>query len=169
MISRNTAFAFKGKSIDALGRAAIGRAYVLEGSARKAGERVRITARLIEAATDAHLWAERYDRTLDDIFAVQDDVVERLVGTLSGWDGALAKGWKEVVRRKPAESLGAWDYYLLAKDAQWCVDRGGKVESRRLLERAVALQGNRLKGLRRFGAAVSRGSRGSRPLSCDGF
>ena len=109
--------------------------FLLEGSVRRAGERVRVTARLIEAATGVRFWAERYDRTLEDIFAVQDDVVERLVGTLSGWDGALAKEWKKVVRRKPAESLGAWDCYLLAKDAQWSVDRGGKAENRRLLER----------------------------------
>jgi adenylate cyclase len=140
VIAPGSSFAFRERHVDLaeIGRR-LGVRFLLEGSVRRAGEHVRVTARLIEAATGARFWAERYDRTLEDIFAVQDEVVERLVGTLSGWDGALAKEWKEVARRKPAESLGAWDYYLLAKDTQWSVDRGSKAENRRLLEQAVAL------------------------------
>ena len=75
MIARNSTFAYKGRAVDVqqVGRE-LGVRYVLEGSVRKAGSRVRITAQLIDAATGAHVWAERYDRALDDIFAVQDEI-----------------------------------------------------------------------------------------------
>ncbi len=78
VISRNTAFSFKGKSVNSAQVARqLNVRYVLEGSVRKAGGRVRITAQLIEGATDGHVWAERYDRTLDDIFALQDEIHRR--------------------------------------------------------------------------------------------
>ena len=85
VIARNSSFAFRGKptSIAEIGRQ-LGVSYLLEGSVRRAGPRVRITAQLIEAATGAHLWAERYDRSLDDIFAVQDEVAQTIVSTLVG-------------------------------------------------------------------------------------
>ena len=80
VIARNSSFAFRGKSIDLgeIGRR-LGVSYLLEGSVRRAGARVRVTAQLIEAATGAHLWAERYDRSIDDIFAVQDEVAQTIV------------------------------------------------------------------------------------------
>ena len=80
VIARNSSFAFRGKSIDLteIGRK-LGVSFILEGSVRRAGQRVRITAQLIEAASGAHLWAERYDRGLDDIFAVQDEVAQMIV------------------------------------------------------------------------------------------
>ena len=85
VIARNSSFAFRGKAIEMaeIGRR-LGVSYLLEGSVRRAGARVRITAQLIEAATGAHLWAERYDRSLDDIFAVQDEVAQTIVSTLVG-------------------------------------------------------------------------------------
>ena len=85
VIARNSSFAFRGKptSLVDIGRQ-LGVSYLLEGSVRRAGSRLRITAQLIEAATGAHLWAERYDRSLDDIFAVQDEVAQTIVTTLVG-------------------------------------------------------------------------------------
>ena len=103
VIARNSSFAFRGKSI---GIAEIGRrlgvSYLLEGSVRRAGDRMRITAQLIEAATGAHLWAERYDRSLDDIFAVQDEVAQMIVLSCTA-------GWKTPSSHKRFESRqSAW-------------------------------------------------------------
>ena len=83
VLSRNTAFTFKGKSVD-VGQIArqLKVGHVLEGSVRKAGGRVRITAQLIDAARDSHIWAERYDRDLNDIFALQDEISEAIVAAL---------------------------------------------------------------------------------------
>ena len=87
VIARNSSFTYKGRSVDVrtIGRD-LGVRSVLEGSIRRAGNRVRITAQLIDAATGAHLWADRYDRDLTDIFEVQDEVVERIVGALAVTD-----------------------------------------------------------------------------------
>ena len=84
VIARNSSFTFKGKNVDVqeVGRE-LGVRYVLEGSVRKSGNRVRITAQLIDATTGGHLWAERFDRDLTDIFAVQDDVTQHIVGALA--------------------------------------------------------------------------------------
>ena len=110
VIARNSSFAFRGKSVEMaeIGRR-LGVSYLLEGSVRRAGARVRITAQLIEAATGAHLWAERYDRSLDDIFAVQDEVAQMIVSTLFGRieDAKLRQSL-----RKPTVSLAAYDFLL---------------------------------------------------------
>jgi adenylate cyclase len=82
--------------------------YVVEGSVRRAGSRVRITAQLIDAVEDTHLWAERYDRGLEDIFAVQDEVTRAIVTTI---EPHLADTERQRARRKPPESLGAWESY----------------------------------------------------------
>ena len=84
VIARNSSFAFRGKAMDVreIGRA-LGAGYVVEGSVRRAGERVRITAQLIDAATGAHLWAERYDRPLEDVFAIQDEIARGIVATVA--------------------------------------------------------------------------------------
>ena len=113
VIARHTAFTFKGKSIKASEVGGeLGVDYVLEGSVRKAGNRVRITAQLIEAATDNHVWAERYDRQLDDIFEVQDEVTQSIVATLPG---RLQAADAERVKTKPAENLAAYDHMLRGK------------------------------------------------------
>jgi adenylate cyclase len=110
VIARNSSFTFRGKSIDLaeIGRR-LGVSYLLEGSVRRAGERIRITAQLIEAASGAHVWAERYDRKLDDIFAVQDEVARMIVSTLVGRieDARLKKSL-----RKPTVSLAAYECVL---------------------------------------------------------
>ena len=110
VIARNSTFTFKGSSVDIaeVGRK-LGVRYVVEGSVRKGGKRVRITAQLIEAATGSHVWAERYDRDLEDIFAVQDEVTRSIVVAVPGH---LESDIVKASRRKPTESLGAYDHYL---------------------------------------------------------
>jgi len=112
VIARNSSFAYKSKSPDIrqVGRE-LGVRYVLEGSVRKAENRVRISAQLIEAQAGAHLWAERYDRTLDDIFALQDEITLSVVGAI---EPSLRAAEIERVKRKRPESLDAYDLYLRA-------------------------------------------------------
>ncbi len=107
VIARNSAFVFKGKAIDIKDAGhKLGVRYLVEGSVRKAGNRVRITAQLIDASTGGHIWADRYDRELEDIFEVQDDVVRAIVAVLPGRiaDANIAQS-----RRKPTENLSALD------------------------------------------------------------
>ena len=113
VISRNTSFKFKGQAVDVkkIGRELKAR-YVLEGSVRKAANRVRISVQLIEAESDRHLWAERYDREMEDIFAIQDEVTAAIVSTLSG---RLEKDVVSRLERKPPESLAAYECVLQAK------------------------------------------------------
>jgi len=110
--ARNSSFIYNGKAVD-LGQVAreLGVRYVLKGSVRKAGNRVRIAAQLIEAQTGAHLWAERYDRMLDDIFAVQDEITMSVLGAI---EPNLRKVEMERVRRKRPDSLDAYDLVLRA-------------------------------------------------------
>jgi TolB-like protein/Tfp pilus assembly protein PilF len=110
VIARNSTFTYKGRAVDVkqVGRE-LGVRYVLEGGVRKAGDRVRITAQLVDALTGAHLWADRFDGALDDIFGLQDRVTASVVG-------AIAPKLEQVeinrATRKPTESLDAYDYYL---------------------------------------------------------
>src|SRR5262245_51161415 len=115
VIARNSSFQYKGKSPDIrqVGRE-LGVRYVLEGSIRRAGDRVRITGQLIDAATGVHRWADRYDRDLKDVFAVQDEVAHTIVSTLAAH---VRKAESERVRAKPPNSWQAHDYYLQAADA----------------------------------------------------
>jgi adenylate cyclase len=115
VIARNSAFSFKGKSADVrqVGRE-LGVRYVLEGSVRRAGSRVRINAQLIEAESDRHVWAERYDREMDDVFELQDDIVAS-IATIVGPEITFAE--IERVRSKRPETLDAWDHYLRAVSA----------------------------------------------------
>jgi adenylate cyclase len=110
VIARNSSFTFKGTAtnVGEVGRK-LGVRYLVEGSVRKADQRVRITAQLIEAATGSHIWAERYDRDLEDIFAVQDEVTRSIVAAVPGH---LESDIVKASRRKPTESLGAYDHYL---------------------------------------------------------
>jgi adenylate cyclase len=109
VIARNSTFAYKGRSPDVREVARdLGVRYVLEGSVRRAGERIRITGQLVDAETGNHLWAERYDRKLEDIFAVQDEVTEAIVATIAPEIGGVEL---ERSQRRPPESLDAWDIY----------------------------------------------------------
>ncbi len=112
VIARNSAFSFKGNSADAkrVGRD-LGVRYVLEGSVRRAGTRVRINAQLIDAESDRHVWAERFDREMDDVFELQDDIVAS-IAAIVGPEITLAE--IERARSKRPETLDAWDHYLRA-------------------------------------------------------
>ena len=110
VIARHSSFTFRGQSPDlqSIGKK-LGVQYIVEGSVRRAGERVRINAQLVEAATGNHIWAERYDRLLDDIFAVQDEVTRTIVAVLPG---RLEGDYAERARRKPTASMTAYDNLL---------------------------------------------------------
>jgi TolB-like protein len=112
VIARNSSFAYKGKAVGVqqVGRE-LGVRYVLEGGVRKSGNRVRITAQLVEADTGIHLWAERYERLLDDIFALQDDLTMSVVGAI---EPNLRRVEVERVKRKRPDSLDAYDLVLRA-------------------------------------------------------
>jgi TolB-like protein len=110
VIARNSSFAYKGRAIDVkqIGRE-LGVRYVLEGSIRKAGAKLRITGQLIDAATGAHIWADRFDGGVDDVFDLQDQVTSRVVGAIAP---KLEQAEIERTRHKPTESLDAYDYFL---------------------------------------------------------
>jgi adenylate cyclase len=112
VIARNSSFTYKGKAVDVRQVAReLGVRYVLEGSVRTAGNRVRIAGQLIDAATGAHIWADRFDGALDDIFALQDQVASSVVGAV---EPKLRQSEAERAARKPTESLDAYDLYLRA-------------------------------------------------------
>ena len=137
VISRTSAFVYKGKSAKIQDVAKdLGVQYVVEGSVRKAGNRVRITVQLIDAASDRHLWAERYDRDLEDIFAVQDEVTAAIVATLPGRIDAATQ---ERAERKRPENMAAYEYVLAGKTLHHRSRKEDNEEALRLLERAVEL------------------------------
>ena len=109
VIARNSAFAYQGRAVDVrqIGRD-LGVRYAMEGSVRRAGNRLRVTAQLIDATSGGHVWAERYDRDVSDIFAVQDEIATRVAGVI---EPALADAEQRRVLRKPPERLDAWEAY----------------------------------------------------------
>ncbi len=112
VIARNSSFTYKGKAVDVRQVAReLGVRYVLEGSVRKAGGRMRITGQLIDTGTGAHIWAERFDGTLDDVFELQDQVASGVVGAI---EPRLRQSEIERASRKPTDSLDAYDLYLRA-------------------------------------------------------
>ena len=124
VIARNSSFTYKGRAVDVkqVGRE-LGVRYVLEGSVRKAANRVRITGQLIDAGTGAHLWADRFDGGLEDIFDLQDQVTTRVVGAIAP---TLEQAEIERAKRKPTESLDAYDYFLRGMASVHRVDQGGQ-------------------------------------------
>ena len=112
MISRNTAFTYKGQQVDAkqIGRE-LGVRYVLEGSVRRSGNEVRVNAQLIDAATNTHLWAERFDHDIGDLFAIQNEITSRIANTI-GWELLGAE------TARPTERPDALDYMLRARAAE---------------------------------------------------
>jgi adenylate cyclase len=137
VISRHSTFTYKGKAtkVQDLSRE-MGVRYVLEGSVRKAGERVRITVQLIDATTDRHLWAERYDRSLTDIFALQDEIVQKIVTTLKLQLTLQEQGW---IMRKHTDNLEAYDAFLRGVEYFWRDTKEANAQARQMLEKAVAL------------------------------
>ena len=112
VIARNSSFTYKGRAVDVRQAAEeLGVRYVLEGSVRKSGTRLRITGQLIDAMTGSHLWAHRFDGGLEDVFDLQDKITESVVGAI---EPTLRKAEIERARRKPVDNLNAYDHYLQA-------------------------------------------------------
>jgi len=137
VISRNSAFVYKGKAIKIQEVAReFGVNYVLEGSVRKVGNRVRVTVQLIDAETDRHIWAERYDRELEDVFAIQDEMTRAIVATLAG---RVEAATHDRAKRKPTDNMVAYECVLAAKVLHHRSTRADNAEAQRLLDRALAL------------------------------
>jgi TolB-like protein/class 3 adenylate cyclase len=140
VIARNSTAVYKGKPVDIrqIGRD-LSVKYVLEGSIQSLGERIRVTAQLIEAASGSHIWSERYDRPVDDLFAVQNDVTQRIAATIAGFEGAVAEAERSLLSRKPPANLTAFDTYLLAMEAKHKVTKEGLTEAEGLFRKALEL------------------------------
>lgn len=140
VVSRNTAFSFKGKTVDVpqVGRQTKA-THVLEGSVRKSGNRVRITAQLIDAANDAHIWAERYDRDLDDIFALQDEISEAVVAALKL---KLLPEEKKALEQRSTNNPEAYKLYLMARQFSVMGNERHQEIVVRICKRAVELDPN---------------------------
>jgi TolB-like protein len=137
VIARNSSFIYKGKAVHIKQVAEeLGVGYVVEGSVRKGGDRVRITAQLNDVATGSHIWAERYDRSLADVFAVQDEITEAIVAAI---EPQLYAAESFRARHKPPESLDAWDLVMRALSHYWRVTRQDNVVAQALLEKATAV------------------------------
>ena len=140
VISRNSSFVHKGKAVKVQEVAReFGVDYVLEGSVRKVGNRIRVTVQLIDAETDRHIWAERYDRELEDIFAIQDEMTRAIVATLPG---RVEAATHDRAKRKPTDNMAAYECVLAAKVLHHRSMREDNAEAQRLLDRAVALDPN---------------------------
>jgi TolB-like protein len=145
VIARNSSFAYKGKSVHTREIAEeLGVGYLVEGSVRKSGDRVRITAQLNDAATGSQLWAERYDRSLADVFEVQDEITGAIVGAIEPQVYA-AENFR--AQRKPPESLDAWDLVMRALSHYWRVTREDNIAAQALLEKAIAIDPNYVQAL----------------------
>jgi TolB-like protein len=192
VIARNSSFAYKGKSVDVkqVGRE-LGVRYVLEGSVRKASSRVRVTGQVIEAETGRHVWADRYDRTLDDIFAIQDELTMSVVAAI---EPSLRQAEIERVKRKRPDSLDAYDLVLRAIPHVYPAMPDGAAKALPLLESALrmepdyelahgfaawaheilfarggAREENRLGAIRHAHAAIAHGRDDAIALSLGGF
>ena len=140
VISRNSTFVHKGKAVKVQEVAReFGVDYVLEGSVRKAGDRVRVTVQLIDAETDRHVWAERYDRQLEDIFAIQDEMTRAIVATLPG---RVEAATHDRAKRKRTDNLAAYECVLAAKVLHNRSVREDNAQAQRLLDRALELDAN---------------------------
>ena len=137
VIARNSAFRYKGRAVDVsqVGRE-LGVRYVLEGSVQKAGGRVRISVQLIDATSGAHVWADRVDGTLEDVFDLQDRITERVAGALQP---SIRLAEIERARRKRPQDLGAYDYTMRAMPQVWALEKDASAKALELLDRALAI------------------------------
>ncbi len=137
VIARNTTFTYKGRAVDVQAVACeLGVRYVVEGSVRKAGNTVRITVQLIDGQNGNHIWADRYDRELEDIFAVQDEITQNIASRL---EPELSRAEYERARAKPPDSLDAWELYQRAHHHSGRLTKEDNLEARRLFQRASEL------------------------------
>src|SRR5262249_38640437 len=140
VVARNSSFSYKGKSVHIKTIAAdLGVSYVVEGSVRKDGDRVRITVQLNDVATGSHLWAERYDREVADVFAVQDEITEAIVAAI---EPQLYAAENFRARRKAPESLDAWDLVMRALSHFWRMTREDNLLAQEFAGRAIAIDPN---------------------------
>jgi TolB-like protein len=140
VIARNSSFTYRGKQVHLKQIAEeLGVGYVVEGSVRKRGDRVRITVQLSDVATGSHLWAERYDRALADMFAVQDEITDAIVAAI---EPQVYAAENFHAQRKSPESLSAWDLVMRALSHYWRLTREDNVLAQSLLEKAIAIDPN---------------------------
>jgi adenylate cyclase len=140
VIARNSVFTYKGKAADVRDVSQkLGVRYVLEGSVQKAGTRIRVTTQLIDATTGEHLWAERYDRAIEDLFSLQDEIATRVVTEM---DVKLAEGESAREWRRTTRVPEAYDYFLRARQAQVLFTRQDMIRARDLAERALEVDPN---------------------------
>jgi tetratricopeptide (TPR) repeat protein len=143
VIGRGTSFAYRGKQYDARGVGReLGVRYLLEGGLDGNGERIRATVGLVDTSTGAEVWSERYDRPLDDLFAVRDELTVRIVNSLGRAEGAIRRAQTETARAKPADNLQAFDLMLLGRAAFFRNTREDNAKALELLQRAVQLDPN---------------------------
>jgi len=137
VIARNTSFTYKGQAVDVkqVGQE-LGVRYVLEGSVRRGGDRVRVTGQLIDTQTGGHVWADRYDGKLDDIFELQDDITAKVLGAV-GTEITLAE--IERARRERSGSVDAWDRYLKALSLYYQIDKADNEQAKILLSEAIEI------------------------------
>ncbi len=137
VVARNSSFVYRGKSVNIrqIG-AELGVGYVIEGSVRKDGDRVRITAQLNDVATGSHLWAERYDRGLADVFAVQDEITEAITASI---EPQLFAAENFHARRRAPGNMDAWGLVMRALSHFWRLTREDYVSAQELLEKAIAI------------------------------
>ncbi len=137
VIARNSSFIYKGRAVH-INQVAqeLGVRYVVEGSVRKSGDQVRISAQLNDVSTGSHIWAERYDRNLADVFAVQDEITESIVAAI---EPHLYAAENFRAQRKPPGSLDAWDLVVRALSHFWRITRQDNVVAQALLEKAIAI------------------------------
>ena len=137
VIARNSSFTYRGRSVDVKQVASeLGVRYVLEGSVRRSAERVRVTAQLIEADTGNHIWAERYDRNLSEVFAVQDEITLAVVTAIQP---AVAGAELLRVLSKPPQSLGAWELYQRGLWHMGKANPSDNAQAQEYFHRAIAL------------------------------
>jgi len=137
VIARNSTFVYKGRAIKIQEVAReLGVQYVVEGSVRKAGPHVRVTVQLIDAETGQHVWAERYDRHLEDVFAIQDEVTTTIVSVLPG---RIEAARRERSKNKPTQNMAAYEYVLAGKVLHHRSERDANAEALKMLNRAIEL------------------------------
>jgi adenylate cyclase len=181
VIARNSSFSYKGRNVDVrqVGRE-LGVRYVLEGSVRQGGSRVRITGQLIEAETGNHIWAERYDRALDDVFAIQDEITESVIGCIQP---EVYAAEHDRLKRKPPQNLDAWESFVRGmflysqhsdastKEAINMLDRAIQLDpcyAQALGLRAVCLVWRAFQGWENRSTAFAEGAKGAdRAVACD--
>ena len=137
VIARNSSFVYKDKAVHLRQIAAeLGVQYVVEGSVRKGGDRVRITVQLNDVASGSHIWAERYDRDIADVFALQDEITEAIVAKIEP-QLYVAENFR--AERKPPESMDAWDLVIRGLSHHWRLTRQDSIVAQALLEKAIAI------------------------------